>query len=78
MSAQRKRKSRKCPTITPGIADHYARADERIVEFWFPPVGDHPAVGGLICLMRKADGSPYVEVYTVDAGVMVTAPARLP
>ena len=55
------------PTIkTNCTANHYAAANERIIEF----TGQN-GLGGLIAVRNMADGTVVVDVYRTDAGVIV-------
>ena len=60
---------RKPRVLTKCVANHFAAADERVIEFSFPGSDGYP--GGLISFSTLADGTPTVQLYRVSPGVRV-------
>jgi len=62
---------KKPKVITKCVANNYAGADERIVEYSFGPDGKGGAIGGLIQFYVTADGEPRVVLYRHDAQIKI-------
>jgi hypothetical protein len=70
------RRSKIMPRVRPRcVANTYAAADQRIIEFSFPGARlDGHALGGLISFWQLPGGRCRVEIYGVDPGVEIIAP----